>query len=499
MRNERAALSCSRKDYEIMNTFKIKVSQQLSRPETRFYAFAVFATVVFFMGGSSRDDVQSLLILRPLAVLFLAYALSVMKIQQWQGRLFPVYLACALATLMALQLVPLAPSIWTGLPGRSMFADIATIAGIEQPWRPLTLSPSRTINSLFSVAIPVAAMMLYLNLDKSDRAKALTVILALSLMSGLWAIFQLVGGARGPLYLYRITNDGSGVGLLANRNHQAILLASTIMILGWYASSRNPREKLSTFKTYTSIAAIFIIVPLIFITGSRAGLLLMIPGLLGALTLIYFGSFNFNRVSNRRHSKLKRKEYRFVSRRNIILITLLLFIVCVVISTIYFSRSLALERLIADTDSPELRVRVVPVLLKMLQDYFPLGSGFGTFEHVYKIYEPLELLNPSYLNQAHNDWLQLPIEGGAPILLIAFSALLWFAIQFGQMVRNWGNSKKGKYRALTASIIMTFFLVGSIVDYPLRVPSLIFVFAVCACIFNDEVRLISGKADRKYL
>jgi len=107
-----------------------------------FYAFVAFMTLVFSMGGSSRDDVQSLVILRPLAVLFGAFALTCRTREHWKGRLFPLYIAIALLVLMILQSIPLPPSIWTELPGRKIFADIADLAGIEQPWRPLTLSPS---------------------------------------------------------------------------------------------------------------------------------------------------------------------------------------------------------------------------------------------------------------------------------------------------------------------------------------------------------------------
>ena len=109
------------------------IARKLSAPESRFYAFVAFFVIMFFTGGGSRDDVQSLLLLRPLAVLFCAYALTVGTPEQLKWRMFPLYITGALLLLMALQLIPLPPSIWTELPGRQIFADIANIAGIEQP------------------------------------------------------------------------------------------------------------------------------------------------------------------------------------------------------------------------------------------------------------------------------------------------------------------------------------------------------------------------------
>ncbi|CAN0569157.1 unnamed protein product, partial [Laminaria digitata] len=176
-----------------------KITDRFSAPAARFYAFVAFFVIVFFTGGGSRDDIQSLLVLRPLAILFCAYALTVKAPEQWKGRMFPLYIAGALLALMVLQLIPLPPSVWTALPGRQIFADIADIAGIEQPWRPLTLSPSKTLNSLFSLAVPIAAIMLYLNLDREYRRRAVPVLIVLCSISALWAIFQVIGPARGPL------------------------------------------------------------------------------------------------------------------------------------------------------------------------------------------------------------------------------------------------------------------------------------------------------------
>ena len=466
-----------------------RLRDRLSASNARFYAFAAFLTLVFFMGGSSRDDVQSLVFLRPLAVLFGAYALTCMDRDAWKGRTFPLYIALALAGLMIFQLIPLPPHVWTALPGRQIFADIADLAGIKQPWRPLTLSPSRTLNSLFSLAIPISAMMLYLNLDARHRKQAITVIITLSGISAFWATLQLTGSARGPLYLYDITNNGQAVGLFANRNHQAVLLAATIVMLGWYGASHATAAKLSALKFYSSIAAIFVIIPLIFITGSRAGLILMAPALVTAAILMYFGRYMIEAqpsVKNR-HTRTKR-----LTSRQIILFSSIVLVVIMGGLSLYFARSLAFDRLFGRADVEELRSQLVPILTRMIGDYFPWGTGFGSFEHVYRIYEPLELLNPTYLNQAHNDWLQFPIEGGLPAILIAFVAAIWAAIQISKLAKNWHYSRYTKYNAIMAAMVMLIFLVGSLGDYPLRVPALVALFAVIACVFSDSLNAIQG-------
>tara|TARA_R100001244_G_scaffold6593_15_gene8039 strand:+ start:16535 stop:17983 length:1449 start_codon:yes stop_codon:yes gene_type:complete len=461
------------------------ITDRLSAPAARFYAFVAFFVIVFFTGGGSRDDIQSLLVLRPLAILFCAYALTVKAPEQWKGRMFPFYIASALAALMVFQLIPLPPGIWPSLPERQIFADIADIAGIEQPWRPLTLSPSKTLNSLFSLAVPIAAIMLYLNLDRDYRKRVVPVLIILCAISALWAIFQVIGPARGPLYIYRITNFGTGVGLFANRNHQAMMLASTIVMLGWYAGSLTPNVKQAVLKFYASGATILVLVPLIFITGSRAGLLLMVPALLLALFLVYFGEYYPGAGSRKGRSAFPKN--RQLSGRWVILASGIVAISGMAIASILLSRSLAFDRLFSGGDVEELRWQLLPTLYTMIKDYMPWGSGFGSFEHVYKICEPQELLQPTYLNQAHNDLLQYPIEGGVPALLVAACAIAWFVRRLWTVAKNWHSSNPAKYSVLMCLAVILFLLAASVGDYPLRVPSIMAVFAVLVCVFNDAI------------
>jgi hypothetical protein len=468
-----------------------KIANKFASPVTRFYVFVAFLVIVFFTGGGSRDDIQSLLLLRPVAVLFCAYALTVKAPEQWKGRMFPLYILGALLALMVLQLIPLPPSVWTALPERQIFANIADIAGIEQPWRPLTLSPSKTLNSLFALAVPIAAMMLYLNLDREYRRRAVPVLIILCSISALWAIFQAIGPARGPLYLYRITNFGSGVGLFANRNHQAVMLASTIVMLGWYAGSLKPHVRQAVLKFYASVATILVFVPLIFITGSRAGLLLMMPALVLALCLIYFGGYYPGKTARKRRPSSS--KFSLLSGRRLMLAIGIVTISGMAIASVLLSRSLAFDRLFSGGDVEELRWQLLPTLVTMLKDYMPWGSGFGSFEHVYKIYETPELLRPSYLNQAHNDWLQFFIEGGVPALLIAICAIVWFCVRLGTVAKTWRSSNPVKYGVLMCLAAILFLLAASIGDYPLRVPIIMAIFAVLVCVFNDGINSVQRR------
>ena len=469
---------------KIFSTKPSAISQKLSSPDMRFYAFVTFLVIVFLTGGGARDDIQSLVILRPMAALFCAYAITVKEVDQWKGRMFPLYVAWSLLALMAIQLIPLPPSMWTTMPGREIFFEIANIAQIEQPWRPTTLSPSKTLNSLFSLSVPIAAMMLYLNLEQGRRKQVIAIFILLALVSLVWAAFQLSGSLQSPLYLYDITNNGSPVGLFANRNHQAVVLAVAIVMLGWYAASDMSTAKFAKTKLYGSIAMIFVILPLIFVTGSRAGLLLMTPALVAAVMLIYFHRYRYQKhpaTSNRKAKSL------WFTPQKIFIFLVILATVTMAAMAIYFSRSLALDRLIGSSDVEEMRIQLLPTLILMVSEYFPWGSGFGTFEHVYRIYEPHELLNAAYLNQAHNDWIQFFIEGGVTAMLICCVTIGWGTMQFIRVAKSWRVSDNSKYTAAMAMAVIMLLSVASLGDYPLRVPSIMATFAVFACILNDTV------------
>src|SRR5690606_39579797 len=88
----------------------------------------------------------------------------------------------------------------------------------------------------------------YLNLDGPRRKQAVAVMIILACVSALWAASQLTGSARGPLYIYNITNNGSAVGLFANRNLPAVFLAAAIAMLGWYAASQAVTARLTSLK-----------------------------------------------------------------------------------------------------------------------------------------------------------------------------------------------------------------------------------------------------------
>jgi O-antigen ligase len=173
-----------------------------------------------------------------------------------------------------------------------------------------------------------------------------------------------------------------------------------------------------------------------------------------------------------RHPQFSREPKRKIRRfnRGYLVATALVFGVAVL--SLLMSRAEAFDRLFAGDGTDELRFAVWPLILEMAQKYFPVGSGIGTFVEAYQIDEPLALLDQSYLNHAHNDWLEIYMTGGAPAALLATLAVVaWIRSVYFLVVSQEAARRDVVLAKLGASIIFML-AVASIGDYPLRVPSL---------------------------
>lgn len=446
---------------------------RLYSERARFIALVAFLALVFLLGGSSRHDIPGLIVLRPAAALFLAYALAGMTGDQWRALRAPFLLLAALAALIWVQLVPLPPSLWIGLPAREPIAAMGEALGMGDLWRPLTMSPAKTWNALFSLVVPAAALALFAILAPDDRRRTWSIILFIALISAGFGVLQILGGRAGTLYFYPFTPQGFASGLFANRNHQGVFLAAAMAIAAWQFASIAPRDPKAKLKGFLALAPLVLLIPMVFLTGSRAGLICAALAFVFALWMLSQAPLIPARIEVGRR--------RSVSRRTVLLLVALgsAALASIIIAS---SRALALDRMMDDQALEDLRWKIFPILQEMAADMIVWGSGFGAFEFVYKVYEPVELLGPKYLNNAHNDWLQFIIEGGLVGIIILVLFIAGAAMRGYQAWR--GQAGDSQRRRLMAFAVVALFGVGSLVDYPLRTPSIMALFAIaCATLW----------------
>lgn len=449
--------------------------------QLRFVVYLLFLVLCAFGGGGSRADIVSLLYVRPGAILCLALILMIPGRIDLAPVKIPLWLLGALALWMIVQLIPLPPELWTSLPGRDLAAQGAQALGTAQPWRPLSLSPDLTLNSLASLVVPLTALIGFAAIDVDSRRRLLPILLLLTLASSLFSIAQISGGAGSPFYLYRITNTDAAVGLFANRNHQAALLAMTFPMLAlWAAHATRDRRALQARSWMAGSFALFL-VPMILVTGSRAGFLL------GGLALIW-SCFQFVKERAAEVGPRGTLGWKLAAAGLAAALG-----VGALFTYFAFSRAQTLLRL-AHFQEVESRFENLPVFMRMIGDLFPFGSGFGSFDPVFRTYEPIASLSPRYLNQAHNDLVELAITGGLPALLLLLGFLGWWLVSSARVFRARGRpSRTAAYGRLGSAMILLLML-ASLVDYPLRVPLMMTVFAI-ACGWLGQKRAVTDGSD----
>lgn len=433
-----------------------------------------FLSSVFLLGGGSRNDVQSLILLRPLAIIACGYGLWCLRPKHISEFRFAFGFAAVLFAFVAIQLVPLPASIWGELPGRELIVDSDRVAGLGEVWRPISLTPTATWNSLYALFVPLGVLLIGAQLPREDRYGLLPLLLGFGIVSGLMGLFQVISSPTGSLYLFRITNNGSAVGLFSNRNHQAILLACMFPITAAYASTGARSAEQVRFRLWSAIAIVIVLIPLILVTGSRTGLAVALIGLVGGAALY-------------RKLVVTVPAKRKVARFNMAYIFSGLSVVGLGILTTLLAKAEAIERLLAPDQVQDLRFAIWKPAIEAGMKYFPIGSGAGSFVEIYQIDEQTQLLSPQYINHAHNDWIEIFITGGLFGLGLAIVAAV-------ALVRSgynaWFQQPKSNRSTLymrLGSVILAILALSSVTDYPLRVPS-IMAFAMVAVLWVHHDR-----------
>lgn len=440
-------------------------------------AFALLLVATFLMGGGSRADIASLAVLRPLAVFCALHGLLALR-PGALGALRPLLAGMGLmGVLIGWQLLPLPHGWWAALPGRGAYAEAASLAGVAHGWRPATLSPAGTWNALLALLVPFAGLLTFAALSPAHRAIWPRAVLALGVISALLGFVQIAGPAGSALYLYRITNETEAVGLFANRNHHAVFLAALIPLAAWCARCGFLRWSGGgepVFRRQALFAGVVLLLLLgVLATGSRAGLIcagLMLLCAGAMLRLVPEDTAQTRRSQRAGGFGAGVQRWFWVSP---LVLGLLGFLLAGLAS-----RGTGIDRMGSADGIAGLRVQVLPTLARMIGEFMPLGAGYGSFARAYTRFEPAALLGPHYLNHAHNDWLQILIEGGLPAGCALLLALGWLG---RGLVRGWRHASGADVRLglLCAGAVWLCLGMASLVDYPLRVPSLM-LFAVLA-------------------
>lgn len=441
------------------------IPRPISKLSLQYWILALLLVILFLTGGSSRADAQSLAIVHPLSVILCGGACISLRREHVTGRHWLLGWVCVIFALVLIQLIPLPAPFWQSLASRQDIVSVEKLTGNSEIARALTLAPTGGWHAVLSLFTPLALILWGAQLDRDDLFALLPLIVILATSSGILGLLQTISDPQGFLYLYRITNNGAAVGIFANRNHAATLLACLFPILAVYASTARGNPQAVRIRQLIAVAIAIVLVPLILVTGSRSGLVGAVIGLVAAV-ILYQGL-----RSVRRDKRNQIRILPILAGFGLISLGLL---------THFLSRAEAIERLFSEPSSKAGRTDFWAVSVDLFWKHLPWGSGPGSFVEAYQVLAPAKFLNPYYVNHAHNDWVETAVAFGIPGIIAMSGALVAFGIRSCGLWRRANGSKRTVAFGRLASVIMVILGVTSVFDYPLRTPVMMGLFAICA-------------------
>ena len=426
-------------------------------------AIAMFVLLVFSFafGGASRMHALRLAIVELAALPLLAIAgIHLQKWGGWREHRMVLGLLAGLIAVPLIQLIPLPPAVWTALPGREQLILALNLTGIEPGWSPLSLTPDHTWQFFLALIPPVAMFLAALLATHELRRQLIFLALGATLVSILLGVIQIAGG--GQLHLWPATRGGGMDGFFANRNHHATLLLAMMPFAAVLAAAtlrRSSQQGQMTLWLGTLFLGLVIVA--IGVVKSRAGVILVGPSLVLSVLAAWIASGR------------RRPGPAFLG---------LAAVVGVAIAAIgIFALAPILDRF--DPNSPaEGRFENWPYVTEAAQTFLPVGSGLGSFDPVYRSIEPLDRLDPTYFNQAHNDYLEIWLETGWMGMALIVVFLVWWGRRSWACWRAPPSRTSDLQRAASAAILMV--LIHSAVDYPLRTETIAVLFALFAAILE---------------
>jgi O-antigen ligase len=370
-------------------------------------------------------------------------------------------LAAAILLLPAIQLIPLPPSIWQALPGRAVEVESLALIGEQDSWMPWSISPPLTLAALLAMIPAVTVMLMVSRLDLAGRKAVIATIAVVGVVSIAIGTLQLAAGPSDWVTFYPDSN-GRVFGFQANRNAEVDVLMIA-MVAGVASFAWLGRRSAAAF----TVAGAYVLLMVLgaVLTASRAGIALLPLALLFVGLIVYRGKLGIWHAMG----------------------ILVAAIAALFIGALLLRDNAALARVATRfTGVEDFRFELWTDTLYAIKQYWPVGSGMGTLVPVLIGVERLEVVDPTLPNRAHNDFLELALEGGVfGLLILTLAAGLVLLLAW----RAWRLERAAlRPMLLFASAALVIVALHSIVDYPLRSMALAHLAGVAAGLFVPPLR-----------
>jgi O-antigen ligase len=427
------------------------------------------AASLLFGGATQKGSASDAIVQAACLPLLFFIAPEIWKLLRGRG-----WVAILLGLVVAsplLQLIPLPPSVWSALPGRTAVVETYQAVGLDLPWLGISISRWATVRVAFSLLPPVAIFLGVVACSGEERLRLSLLILFIGVASVILDIAQVVDGPESSLRFYARTRAWDGDGFFANRNHNAAFLYCLIP-LGAFVFERSPPRK--TRYAIAALLGFYLTISLgLLLTGSRSALGLGIVSFILTYSLILKDRF----------AGLVR------GGKSIYIGVLSVFLVASILAP-SFGLFEILDRFRSDEVASDVRWTIAATSFDVAKAFFPFGSGLGTFERVYPLFQSTSTIISSIVNHAHNDLFEIVLETGLLGVLVVAG---WLALVVVYAVRNIReNDMAAQKEWFAAFIIISLLFVHSIWDYPMRTTALAAIFAYCCAVLST----VNGFATR---
>lgn len=298
----------------------------------------------------------------------------------------------------------------------------AVFAGKSSLWMTLSLHPSETAARFLRYAAYAGVYILTIQLlaDRDRLRQAVVLVTVFGALLSFSSILQLYLTEDRALW-FRLVQHGSIMGPYINRNHYAGLMGMILpVVLGLFLFFRPRLGNSNLFKSVVEIlsqekanlhilvgSAAVLIATSIVLSLSRGGMIST------CLALLVFTAL----LARRR-----------ISRSGTLITASFVLLACLSVSWFGWEpiferfRSLRIEQMLAKVS----RISYWQDSIEIISEFPVTGAGYGTFKDIYPAYQSIG--ENHYATHAHNDYLELLVEGGGVgFLLFAGFFLTWLA------------------------------------------------------------------------
>jgi O-antigen ligase len=349
-------------------------------------------------------------------------------------------LCMASIALPLLQLVPLPSPVWQTLPGRELVTQSLLSAQIEPGWRPLTVNSARTLVAALALLVPLALILAAHSVSNRRIQHLGWIIVSLGLLNFLWGIPQVLSQGASAIPYPENPMPGVLFGSFANRNSTAVFLVVCLIL----ALHLDVPAKLARWAIALRTTLTVLLLAGVILTQSRTGIaLLALPFALTALRML--------------SAKRRKPDRKLFALGGIAVAGL----ISIAVTMLPGSRiETALDRF-AGGDG--YRTQIWEDAAYSAERFWPVGAGMGAFDEVIQIDESLEHISPRTAGRAHNEYIELAIEGGVFALVLL---ALWFIWVIWLIWR--ARRSPDRWLAWSGGAILLAFALQSLTDYPLR-------------------------------